>query len=111
MKELKTVEFDIEYKYSIDEFIDIVEGFREIGATHLKLSYQDYGNPLIDLFEETEQEQQEIPITYSYVKRIIGWSRFCDITGRNHYAINEFGGYPDNEIFYVTEEQARKLNI
>lgn len=111
MKKLFTEEFDIDNNFSIDEFIDVLEGFRTKGATHLHLSYKDFGNPLINLFEETEQEQQEIPITYSYIKRIIGWSRFCDVTGRNHYTINGWGDYPDNEIFYVTVAQANKLGI
>lgn len=57
------------------------------------------------------KEEKEIPITYGLIKATCGWSRFCDITGGNHYAVNEFGDYEANEVFYITESQAKQLNF
>lgn len=111
MIQLDSHEHDINNKYSFAEFRDILDSYEKRGATHLQLSYEDYGNPIINLFEETEVEQQQIPITYATIQRRIGWSRFAEETNRNVYAINEFGDYPPNEVFYITEEQAKKLNL
>ena len=97
--------------------------------THNKLreiisSYEgneEYGDCIIDeicfLFGHAtttdieDEEQQEIPITYATIQRRIGWSRFAEETNRNVYAINEFGDYDANHLFYITEEQAKKLNL
>lgn len=112
MEQLDSHEHDLENKYSIEEFREILNGYEKSGATHLQLSYQDYGNPIVNLFEKTEEEEKrDIPVTYSYIKRNIGWSEFCDIAGGNYYAIREFGDYEDSAIFYITESQANKLKI
>lgn len=63
------------------------------------------------LDKSEEREENEIPITYGLIKATCGWSKFCDVTGKNHYAINEWGHYPDNEIFRIPESQAKKLNF
>lgn len=87
-----------------------------------KYGKEEYGDCIIDEISflygfptttdiEPKEESKNIPVTYSYIKRNIGWSKFCDVTGGNHYAINEWGDYPDNEIFRVTESQAEKLGI
>jgi hypothetical protein len=110
MTQLDSHEHDIDNKYSFAEFRDILDEYEKRGATHLKLSYQDYGNPIIELFEETEEEQQKIPITFYQIKKV-GWGRYCDVTGGNHYAINEGFNPKDSDIFYITEEQAKKLKF
>lgn len=56
-------------------------------------------------------EEKEIPITYGLIKATCGWGKWCDVTGGNHYTINEFGDYPLNEVFYITETQAKQLNF
>ena len=61
--------------------------------------------------ETFEVEVETVPITYGQIKRTIGWSRFCDVTGGNHYAINEWGDYPDREIFDVEVEHAKILGF
>lgn len=66
---------------------------------------------LLNGFAEEKVEEKEIPITYGLIKATCGWSRFCDVTGGNHYAINEFGDYEANEVFYITESQAKQLKF
>lgn len=52
-----------------------------------------------------------IPITYGIIKNTVGWSRFCDVTGNNAYAINEFGDFEYDTIFKITKEEASKLGF
>lgn len=61
--------------------------------------------------ETFEVEVETVPITYGQIKRTIGWSRFCDVTGGNHYSINEWGEYQDREIFDVEVEHAEILGF
>jgi|GEM_PF-6276154 len=56
-------------------------------------------------------EEKEIPITYGLIKATCGWSKFAEKTNRNVYAINEFGDYEANEVFYITESQAKQLKF
>jgi len=58
-----------------------------------------------------EDPEEEVPITYGMIKKFVGWSRFCDITGHNHYAINEFGDYDEREVFKVKVSQAEKMGF
>ena len=81
---------------------------------------QEWGDNIVDdictLFEYPtttdieEKEEKKIPITFYQIKKV-GWSKFCDVTGGNHYAINEGYSPEDSEIFYITEEQAKQLNF
>lgn len=66
---------------------------------------------LLNGFAEEKIEEKEIPITYGLIKATCGWSKFCDVTDNNHYAIKEWGDYKDNEVFYITESQAKQLNF
>ena len=108
---LNSHEYDIDNKFTIEEFRNILTSYENEGATHLSLSYQDYGNPIVNIFEEVKEQEKNIPVTYATIKRKIGWSRFAEKTNRNVYAINEFGGYQDNEMFYISEEQADSLGL
>jgi hypothetical protein len=62
-------------------------------------------------FAEEKEEEKTIPITYGLIKATCGWSKWCDVTGGNHYTINEWGDYPLNEVFYITESEAKELNF
>ncbi len=66
---------------------------------------------LINGFTEEKIEEKEIPITYGLIKATCGWSRFAEVCNMNVYAISEFGDYPLNEIFYITESQAKQLKF
>ncbi len=66
---------------------------------------------LLNGFAEEKEEEKEIPITYGLIKATCGWSEFAEKTDRNVYAINEFGDYEANEVFYITESQAKQLKF
>lgn len=65
----------------------------------------------ITINDITPEEEKTIPITYGLIKATCGWSKWCDVTNGNHYAINEFGDYEDREVFYITETQAKQLKF
>ena len=56
-------------------------------------------------------EEKEIPITYGLIKATCGWSEFAEVTNRNVYTVKAFGDYEANEVFYITESQAKQLNF
>ena len=58
---------------------------------------------------EEPQTEEKVTITYSLIKATVGWSRFCDITGFNHYAINEFGEPSPRETFDIVKAEYDKL--
>ena len=66
---------------------------------------------LLNGFAEEKVEEKEIPKTYGLIKATCGWSEFAEKTDRNVYAINEFGDYEANEVFYITESQAKQLKF
>jgi hypothetical protein len=37
--------------------------------------------------------------------------RFAEVTNRNVYAIKDFGGYQDREMFYIKESEAEILGL
>lgn len=63
------------------------------------------------LKETVTEKKKEIPITYGLIKATCGWSKFAETTDRNVWAINEFGEYEPNEVFYITETQAKQLKF
>lgn len=97
---------------------------RKIKETHEKIreilkSYgnEEYGDCIIDEicftfgYATTTDVEDTIPISYALIKRTVGWSAFCDVTGSNHYAVNEWGDYPDNELFHIKESHAKELGF
>lgn len=58
---------------------------------------------------EKTVEEPMLKIYYVWIKYNCGWSKFCDITGGNHYAINEFGEFDDNDSFDISLSQAERL--
>ena len=57
------------------------------------------------------EEEKDIPVLFYTIKNKIGWSRWCDVVGGNHYAISEGFRIDDNEVFYCTKSQAENLNL
>lgn len=64
-----------------------------------------------DVIEKALEEEKTIPVTYGIIKARVGWSRFCDVTGGNHYAINDHGEPNDRQLYEVTLKHAKKLGI
>jgi hypothetical protein len=77
-------------------------------------AYSPFDQPLteseyIESLNPKQDDEELIPITYGFIKNTFGWSRFCDVTNHNHYAINERGEPDLNDTFNVTKEQLDKL--
>jgi len=64
-----------------------------------------YGEGVDDLVTEPT-----IPVTLATIKLTCGWSKFCDVTGSNHYMLKEFQ-VEDSKVFYVKEFHAKKLGL
>lgn len=62
------------------------------------------------IFHKEKEEEETIPITLASILAICGWSEYCDITGGNHYMLNEYS-VEDSEIFYVKKSHAKQLNL
>lgn len=61
------------------------------------------------IIEKETQIEERITVTYSLIKATVGWSRFCDITGRNPWAINEFGEPSPRETFDILKTEYNQL--
>ncbi len=60
--------------------------------------------------EIKNKEEKTIPITLWQIKATCGWSKYCDITGGNHYALKEWS-VSDSEVYNVKESHAKQLGI
>lgn len=62
-------------------------------------------------FDKAVIEEDKISFTYSFLRRKIDWEQFCNLTGIDYYA--KANGYQinDNEVFYIAESKAKKLNL
>lgn len=88
------------------------QGFNRANAIegypiHYTLTEDEY----IERLKSQKIQEKEIPITYGLIKASCGWSRFAEVCDKNVYAINEWGDYKPNEIFYITESQAKQLKF
>ena len=95
---------------------DLREAFKagsERGAFDQAGSYFDAPLDEDEYIESLKPQPTEktIPITYGLIKATCGWSKWCDVTDGNHYAINEWGEFEPGETFYITESQAKQLNF
>ena len=85
----------------------------DLESYRYKLEDGDLYKALYKLFDaeipEEKNEEPTIPVTYGMIKNTVGWSKFCDETNYNHYAINEFGDYDETHIFHITKTQYQKL--
>lgn len=100
---------DIDVKQAIYDFCDIL-------AFHFDESlYKSWVDDLDDWFENVYNKpknivEETIPITLGLIRNKCGWSDFCDVTGANHYMLNEFT-VSDREIFDVKISHAKILNL
>lgn len=85
--------------------VDSFEGITDETAERLE-------NDFINIFTKPVQEKEEtVPVTFYAIKNKCGWSRYCDVTGGNHYAINEGYDPDDREIFDIEISHARELGL
>lgn len=62
-------------------------------------------------YYKTVVKEEEIPFTYSFLRRKMDWEKFCDLTGTNEWAKNEGAEFKDNDIYYITESKAKQFNL
>jgi hypothetical protein len=63
------------------------------------------------VIERMIEDEETVPITFFQIMNGPGWSSYCDVTGGNHYAINEGYSPSDREIFDVKRKHARQLGL
>jgi len=56
------------------------------------------------------EEEEKFSFTLQYIKAKCGWDKFCDVTGYNHYALNEFS-ISESELFSITKSHAIELGF
>jgi hypothetical protein len=93
---------------------DLREAFRAGRVDGANQSYFD--KPLdedeyIESLKQVELEEETIVVTYDIIKYGCGWSRFCDIAGYNHYAINDYGDFDKGTKFELTVSKAKELRL
>jgi hypothetical protein len=82
----------------------------------------DYMNDSIDQavpFEEwledynlpSEESAQQLSFPWWLVKKTCNWSGWCDVTGGNHYAMQEFGELEKDHLLYCTKKEAEELGL
>lgn len=64
-----------------------------------------------EAIDQEIRDRECVPITYFQIKEGPGWSRYCDVTGGNHYALNEGFEPKDSEVFRIQRKHARKLGF
>ncbi len=63
-----------------------------------------------DYLENIESKEEEVPVTLATIKNTCGWKKYCDITGANHYMLNEWD-VSDREILNVKLSHAKLLGL
>jgi len=61
------------------------------------------------IFKIEEIIEDTIRVSYKNIRLSCGWYKFCDITGNNHYAVNDYG-IDDSETFNIPLSQYKKLD-
>lgn len=65
----------------------------------------------IESLKDKKEELKTIPFTYFHLYSQLGWARFCDLTGTSIYARNEGYEIEYNEVFFISESDAKKFNL
>ena len=80
-------------------------------SLHTFLENSEKEDEYIESLNPQTKEEKDIPVTFFQIKNNIGWSEWCNVTGGNHYALNEGYSPSDSEVFYCTRSQAIELGI
>lgn len=80
---------------------------------------EEYGDCILDEICElfgneltpAPEGEKDVPVLFYTIKNKIGWGKWCDVVGGNHYAIAEGFRIDDREVFYCTKSQAEELGI
>ena len=63
-------------------------------------------------WKRKDDEVEEVKLSFPLwlIREKCGWSKWCDVTGNNHYMLNEYSVHNDT-TFYCTRSQAEKLGL
>jgi hypothetical protein len=87
-------------------------GASQAGGDLEDFAFELWENDWISEYLEPVQEKEEtVPVTFYSIKNKCGWSRYCDVTGGNHYALNEGYAPDDRDIFDIKISHARELGL
>lgn len=97
--------------FSLADIIDKL-GYKDSGKIVIEFDGNSYTSDVkvTVVLDEKKEDEKTIPVTLATIKATCSWSKFCDVTGGNHYALNEFT-ISDSEIFDVKESHANELNL
>ena len=92
---------------------DLRKAYTEGWYTRQDNSYADITESIDEYIESLNPKQKEetVSFTYSFLRRKLDWEEFCNLTGIDYYAIKNGYRIEDNEIFKLTESQAKKFNL
>jgi len=65
----------------------------------------------IESLNPKQVDEEKISFTYSFLRRKLEWEDFCDLTGINYYATRNGFEIKDNEIFEITESEAKEYDL
>lgn len=83
----------------LQRLLEVVEGMDTSIATEIS-----------DYLESLKVEEETIPVTIATIKNTCGWSRYCDVTGKNHYMLKEWD-VSGREIQDVKLSHAKDLGL
>jgi len=98
--------------FSKKDVENILKGFIKENSTTPNIDVDLVEEFIEDYIKDNSKNkifEEKIPITYAMIKNTCGWSKWCDATNGNHYAINEFGDFEDAYVLYCTKSQFEKL--
>jgi len=95
-----------DYIYIVDKNEDTL-----MSIAYINFGFEPEDGSEIKFTIDVEEEKEEtVPVTLSTIKRKCGWNRYCDVTGGNHYMLNEHS-VEDTEIFQVKVSHANELGL
>ena len=101
-------------KYTIEDLTSAMSSFCSLLEVKGELERDSWREELdsfiFSYINPVEVKEETIPITLASIRNTCGWSKYCDVTGGNHYMLNE-SSVEDYEIFHVKISDAKKLNL
>lgn len=74
------------------------------------LDENEYVEDFFNKDKINEEDEKYTKITLGMIKATCGWSKFCDVTGGNHYMLNEWT-VDDDELFEVKYKHLKELGL
>lgn len=99
-------------KYTEEDLRKLVELIDDSYRPYTRDNFQ--GSNVLEEFLRGDFEnlkEETVSFTYSFLRRKLEWSEFCDLTGVDYYAKNNGFEIEDTEIFNISESKAKEYNL